>query len=419
MGKVIITEQKNRLLLTVFDEKKPVLMETAALPEQEGMLGNIYLARVQDVVKSIHGAFLALSDKQTVYLPLSDKDTYLCANRCLKEGEFPRQGDEIVVQVTGEALKTKQPTVSANLTLTGQYCVCSYFGHGLTFSKKLDAETKSILAEEIKSADLPGRKKYKFTIRTNAGSLTDFKPVLEEMDSFIRIFKELKACYNHRTVYSCLYQTKAELLKVLQNLPLDAYEEIVTDAEAVFELLKKESVQIPSTAPVSQMLPAAQDAAVYLYQGKALRFYRDEMLSLSKLYSIKTHLAEALSRKVWLACGGYLVIEPTEAMVVIDVNSGKTETRDKKNNHYFLKVNLEAAKEIARQLRFRNYSGIIMVDFINMESKADQKKLMSYLDACLKEDKVPTRAVDMTALGIVEITRKKINKPLADYFKSF
>ena len=417
MGKVIITEQKNRLLITVFDEKKPVLMETAALPEQESILGNMYLARVQDVVKSIHGAFLALSDKQTVYLPLSNKDTYLCANRSLKEGEFPRQGDEIVVQVTGEALKTKQPTASANLTLTGQYCVCSYFGHGLTFSKKLDAEIKAALEEEIRSADLPGRKKYKFTIRTNAGSLTDFKPVLDEIGSFIRIFDELAECYGHRTIYSCLYQTKAEVLKVLQNIPLEAYEEIVTDRDDVFALLKKESVQLPDAVPVSKAVPAAFDTAVYRYQGKKLRLYRDEMISLSKLYSIETHLTEVLSKKVWLSCGGYLVIEPTEAMIVIDVNSGKTETRDKKNQNYFLKVNLEAAKEIARQLRLRNYSGMILVDFINMESKTDKNRLMSYLDTCLKEDKVPTRLVDMTALGIVEITRKKISKPLADYFK--
>lgn len=417
MGKVIITEQMNRLLITVFNETKPVCMETTVMPEQESILGNIYIARVQDVINSIHGAFLFLSDKQSLYLPLSEKDTYLCANRSLKEGELPRQGDELVVQVTGEAIKTKPPKASSELTLTGQFCVCSYFGHGLTFSKKLDADTKAALESEIKAAELPGRKKYKFTIRTNAGNLADYKPVLDEMASFIRIFDELTECYKHRTVYSCLYQTQAELLKVLQNIPLNDYEEIVTDVESVFSLLKKEAVEIKGAFPESKVLPATQCREEYRYRDKLLRFYRDELISLSKLYSIETHLAEALSKKVWLSCGGYLIIEPTEAMTVIDVNSGKTEGRDKKNDAYFLKVNMEAAKEIARQLRLRNYSGIIMVDFINLDSSADKKKLMSYLNECLKEDKVPTRAVDMTALGIVEITRKKTNKPLADYFK--
>lgn len=390
MGKVIITRQKNRLLVTLFDEKKPILMETAPLPADEGILGNIYLAYVQDVVKSIHGAFLSIADKQTVYLPLSEKVSYLCANRSIETGELPRQGDELVVQITGEALKTKQPTASGDLTMTGQYVVCNFMGHGIVFSKKLDPEKKSELETLIKNAELPGRKNYRFTIRTNAGNLSDVNPLLEEIKHFIQVFDELKECYKYRKVNSCLYKSDQEIVKVIKNFPLSSYEEIVTDDETVYKLLKDSE--------------------------KTVRFYKDEMISLSKLYSIETHLEEALSKKVWLPCGGYLIIEPTEAMVVIDVNSGKTDPRDKKNTDYFLKVNLEAAKEIARQLRLRNYSGMIMVDFINMENKSHKEKLIKDFDLFLKEDRIPTRLIDMTALGIVEITRKKINKPLADFF---
>ena len=131
---------------------------------------------------------------------------------------------------------------------------------------------------------------------------------------------------------------------------------------------------------------------------------------------METHLREALSKKVWLPCGGYLVIEPTEAMTVIDVNSGKAECKSKKKDSFYLKVNLEAAAETARQLRLRNCSGMIMVDFINMEAAKDKEKLLAALDGYLKEDKIHTRLVDMTPLGIVEITRKKVSKPLADYF---
>lgn len=390
MGKVIITKQKNRLLITLFDDKRPVLMETAALPAEEGILGNIYLAKVQDVVKSINGAFLTIADQQTVYLPLSSKTSYLCANRKLDDGELPRQGDELVVQITGEALKSKQPTASCNLNMAGQYVVGDFFGHGIVFSKKLDAEKKAELENIIKSADLPGRKNYRFTVRTNAGELSDIAPLLDEMKTFIHRFDELKECYKYRKIHTCLYRSEQEVVRVIRNLPLASYEEIVTDEESVFTLLKDEE--------------------------KPIRLYKDEMLTLSKLYSMDTHLAEALSKKVWLPCGGYLVIEPTEAMVVVDVNSGKTDARDKKNADYFLKVNLEAAREIARQLRLRNYSGMIMVDFINMENKSHKDKLMKQLDSFLKEDKIPTRLVDMTALGIVEITRKKISKTLADFF---
>ena len=113
------------------------------------------------------------------------------------------------------------------------------------------------------------------------------------------------------------------------------------------------------------------------------------------------------------------MIEPTEAMVVIDVNSGKAESKGKKSQDYYMKINLEAAAEVARQLRLRNYSGMIMVDFISMEAKEDNDVLLSKLDAYLKEDRVKTRLVDMTALGIVEITRKKESKPLSEWMRNY
>ena len=391
MGKLIITEYKDRLLSVLFDEKRPCFMECISLPSEEKKLGNIYIAKVRDVISGIHGAFLTISEKETVFLPLDEKKELLVASGAFKEGTPIRQGDEIVVQITKEALKTKQPVASGELTLTGKYCVCSYFGHGLSFSKKLPVFKKTELEETIRNANLPGRKKYKFTIRTNAGSLTDFEPLFEEMQAFIQIFDELTETYKHRTVYSCLYHAEAEVLRCIKNIPSEAYDEIVTDVEAVFSLVQSENPE-------------------------KVRFYKDEMLSLSKLYSIETHLKEALSKKVWLPCGGYLIIEPTEAMIVIDVNSGKTEHKDRKNEKYLLKVNLEAAEEIARQLRLRNYSGMIMVDFINLEKPEDKEQLLQHFDACLKQDKVPTRLIDMTALGIVEITRKKISRPLADFF---
>ena len=146
------------------------------------------------------------------------------------------------------------------------------------------------------------------------------------------------------------------------------------------------------------------------------RLYQDGLLPLRNLYSIETHLQEALGKKVWLPCGGSLVIEPTEAMVVIDVNSGKAQCRVKKNQDFYLKINLEAAKETARQLRLRNYSGMILVDFINMDSKEDNQKLLTALDGYLRKDRIRTDLVDMTALGIVEITRKRVSRPLSEFF---
>lgn len=393
MGKLIITRQKNRLLCVLFDDKKPYLMETTALPQEEGILGRIFLAKVKDVVHGINAAFLSVSNEQTVYLSLADCKELLCTNRPLTTGEKIRQGDELVIQISGEALKTKQPTASTDFTLTGQYLVCRYWGHGVRYSKKLTDEKKKRIEEVIRNANIPGRKKYQFTVRTNAENLTDFAPLLEEMSAFIQVFDAITDTCRHRTCYTCFYKPETEIVRTIRNLPMNSYEEIVTDEADVCSILKA------------------------AFPEKTIRFYQDEMLSLGKLYSIDTHLKEALSKKVWLSCGGYLVIEPTEAMVVIDVNSGKMESKRKKSKDYFLKINLEAAKEVARQLRLRNYSGMIMVDFINMESEEDNQKLLACLDAYLKEDKIRTRLVDMTALGIIEITRKKVSKPLGDFFE--
>ena len=128
-------------------------------------------------------------------------------------------------------------------------------------------------------------------------------------------------------------------------------------------------------------------------------------------------MKRALDQKVWLPSGGYLVIEPTEAMVVIDVNSGKASGgKGAEKKKLYLQTNLEASREIARQLRLRNDSGMIMVDFINLESEQEEQILMKALAEELQKDKVKTRLVDMTPLGIVEITRKKVSRPLRDFF---
>lgn len=389
MGKIVIIKRNHRLLLFLMENNRPSLIQVSSLLKESSMLGNIYLAKVTNIVQGLQAAFLSVSKDETAFLPLSGIKELLVANKEPGEEIILKQGDEVVIQITREAQKKKPPAASGSLTLTGQYLVCSYFGHGIAYSKKLSKEKKEEIREVIHKAEIKGRKKYQFTVRTNAGNLTDYTPMLEEMAYFSNIFEKLSASYRHRTCFSCLYHTEPEILQQIKGIPLTAYEEIVTDEKEVYEFLR-------------EALPDNQ-----------IRFYQDDMLSLAALYSVETHIKQALTPKVWLPSGGYLIIEPTEAMVVIDVNSGKgSAAKGSAGKQMYLKTNLEAAEEIARQLRIRNYSGIIMVDFINMESEKDNSMLLEKLDRCLKEDSVYTRLVDMTALGIVEITRKKVSKPL-------
>ena len=142
-----------------------------------------------------------------------------------------------------------------------------------------------------------------------------------------------------------------------------------------------------------------------------LNLYDDPFYPMDKLYSTKTILERALKERVWLKTGGYLVIQPTEALTVIDVNSGKTVSKAG-SEEGALKVNLEAAREAARQIRLRNLSGIIIIDFINMDAEENVERLMREFRIHLAKDPIQATLVDITPLNLVEVTRKKVHKPL-------
>ena len=146
-----------------------------------------------------------------------------------------------------------------------------------------------------------------------------------------------------------------------------------------------------------------------------LKLYDDPSFPLDKLYSTQTILEKALRERAWLKTGGYLIIQPTEALTVIDVNSGKAAAKAgsrTQSEDGAMKVNLEAAREAAKQIRLRNLSGIIIIDFINMGSEENTQQLLHEFRFYLSKDPIQTSLVDMTPLGLVEVTRKKVRRPL-------
>ena len=138
---------------------------------------------------------------------------------------------------------------------------------------------------------------------------------------------------------------------------------------------------------------------------------KDDMMSLSALYSVNTILEKALAKKVWLKSGAYIVIEYTEALTIIDVNSGKAIAGKSTNVETFMKINIEAAREIADQLRLRNISGIIIIDFIEIP-KSKEKELINAMEKFLKEDSTKSNVADITKLGLMELTRRRTGKPV-------
>ena len=394
-GKLLLTPYKNKILLLHIQDNRLIFAQ-AFSAKNESILGNIYVGKVTNVVKNIDAAFVEIYPGQICFLPLKE-----CRHAILTNRVFDKRilaGDEIIVQVVKEAAKTKQPSVTANISFTGTYCVVTTGKKKIGYSNKLKVYEKEKLEKFsseffTESENLTHALGYVF--RTNCRELHgNFEPLSEELAALTQKADDFLNTAVHRTCYSLLAESPAPFLSALKSMYQNEYDEIITDDKELYEKLK------------------GCDGLPY----EKIRFYEDERLSLQKLYSVETKLSEALSKQVWLKSGGYLVIEPTEALTVIDVNTGKSIGKCTPEEHYF-RTNKEAALEIARQLKLRNLSGIIIVDFINMESKEMEEELMGVLKNSLKGDSIKTSVVDITPLGLVEITRQKINKPLAEQMR--
>lgn len=325
---------------------------------------------------------------QTGYYSMTDNPVPIHAH-C---GSGPlREGDEIVVQIAKEAVKTKDPVLTSNLNFTGIYAVLTAGKRVIGFSSKIrDKEWKERVRPVLEQL-LDGQ--AGIIVRTNAYGMEDL--LFQEIASLMEEYKSVLQKAEFRTCKSLLYQAEPEYCRRLKGLPKDSLEEIVTDDAEVFDTL---------TRYLKRTQPKALDR---------LRFYQDSLLPLWKLYSLESAMEHACQKHVWLKSGGYLVIEPTEAMTVIDINTGKYSGKKNLTDTIRL-INLEAAAEICRQIRLRNLSGIIMIDFIDMETEEDKALLMDTLRAYALQDSVKTTVVDMTQLNLVEMTRKKEKRPLRE-----
>ncbi len=417
MDRFIITNaelkgQEFQICALVSENKKLIELYPKRLG-QNHILGNIYVGKVEHIVKNINAAFVQITSSVKCYLPLEDLKHPVFTKKYSSAKKQIAAGDELLVQVVKEAIKTKNPSVTTNLTLSGKYIALTVGKPGIrTSSKRLDnAQTNfTQLLEQIENSCFQTAE-YGVTVDANVKD--------DEKDALFEELSQLKETYErlinesvHRTAYSLVYKAPAFYLDLFQNLKKSNLSRVVTDDRTVFEEICF-ACSIPKEALFTKgSVPSPVDEFTVLH-GISLQFYRDPLLSLSALYNLKEGIGAALSERVWLKSGAYLVIQPTEALTVIDVNTGKNCSKQEKEEH-FLKVNLEASDEIARQLRLRNLSGIIIVDFVNLHQKDAREQLTSYLGRRLKEDPVQTTLVDITRLGLVEITRRKVRSPLSE-----
>lgn len=393
MNELVITNYKNSLISAVYENKNMVQV-SACRKKPTACVGNIYVGRVDNIIKNINAAFVNISEQLSCYLDLSGEGTPLFVKK-----QSPKKisiGDEIIVQVTKEEVKTKAPVVSASFSLTGKYVVLMHGGSGIQISKKI---TQKAVRNSLKTLlEAYTGEAFGLVVRTNA---VHAAPEELEAETKQLCSEYEQICKNgiHQARYTLLRQELPPYLLQLRDSRELLMSKVVTNIPAVYkefeEFLKKYPMKTADGSNIA--LEFAEDANDLVIR-----------------YKINHFMDKALHRMVYLNSGATIVIDPTEALTVIDVNTGKAIAGKKLTEETFFAINMEAAREIAAQIRLRNLSGIILIDFINLSDPAKEEALKDELRNLFKADSVQTEVVDITKLGLMEITRKKVYKTLAE-----
>lgn len=393
-SELIITKKEHHNLSVLVRDRKVIQMHAEPLCAQPDVIpkvGDIYVGKVRNIVKNINAAFVEFSKGQMGYLSLSDKILPIHAQECSNHKNRILVGDEIIVQIKREASKTKPPTLTGAVDITGRYAALTIGRTGCSVSKKVrDKARRDYLRSLLKEYE---SEQYSLIARTNCEDAPE-ELLKREIEQLLKRYQAVLEHGRHRTVFTRLETAPAGFLCDIRDGYAAEVERILTDDEELYTITKDY---------LQEQMPEELDKLILWDASQG---------SLNALYNIDRELEHALMPKVWLKSGAYLVIQPTEALVSIDVNTGKAISGKKEVQKTFYKVNLEAAREIAKQLRLRNLSGMILIDFIDMDAAEDNQSLMELLRQEVRKDPVQTTVVDMTKLGLVELTRKKVKKTL-------
>lgn len=370
MMKTVFTEYNNCIVAILFDEQKVVSVR-AYNPDTPSLIGNIYLGRVEKCVKNIDAAFIDIGDGKKGYLSLKDNDVKgIC------------EGMKLPVQVIKDAIKTKDAVLSTTLEIAGRYVVSTRDGVGeIYFSKKLNTIARKRLTEALPK-NFGG---ISVTIRTAAGDAY-IEDILKEIAQHKEIFEDIFQKTKQAKCGDLLYCNGTELSEIISDYSDNGCREFISEDAGILSEISRTNNKL------------------------MLTLHKNGNASLSEIYKTNAIIEELISRRVWLKSGAYLYIDAVEAMTVIDVNTGKNVSKTANFEQTILNVNMEAATKIAEQIRLRNISGIIVIDFINMKNTESKDKLFKYLKTELKKDKIKTELIDRTALDLYEIVREKKKK---------
>lgn len=392
---LVITTYRNQLLTALYEND--MLMELWFEPLGDHVrVGDIYIGKVKHIVPNIQAAFVEIQPGIMGYYSLKENTVHHFTN--LKKNDKVIAGDELVVQVSKENLKTKAWSLTSRLSLPSRYIVLNADKENIQISSKIKSEPERSRLKAIVDSAMQAEKHIGFMVRTEAQGKAE-EEIMSELSALQVDYNRIMSIADKRTCLSKLHGGDTIYLQLMKRYMSSSDLTITTDQYEIYHAMQVFLSRYPEESALN------------------LKYYEDAGYPLIKLKGIEAQLDKALQKRVWMKSGGYLIIEPTEALTVIDVNTGKAIGHQNMEQHFF-KINMEAAKEVCRQLRLRNISGIIVVDFINMKNEAHLQELMQYMRSEAANDSIQTTVVDRTALQLVEITRKKTRRSLAEQIRS-
>jgi ribonuclease G len=444
---IIINATANEIRIAITEDKRlaELYVET---PEKERMVGDIYLGKVAKVMPGIRAAFIDIGHKQDAFLHFSDIGSSLNEYSSLigdddsevdvdddndedEESTVPqstgavspqvtapprvaspppsqpsgrsngkthaipdlKSGQDIIIQVTKEPVGKKGVRVTSEVSLPGRFLVLLPFDGKIGVSKKLTNFKEKRRLRKIVRSILP--EGFGVIIRTVAQD-KDEGVLKQDLEGLISTWREIEKSVKTEQAPSLLYKDMATTSSVIRDLFTDSVERVVVDSRKLFKEIRA-YVKLNS----SNLL-------------EKLELYKDKE-PVFDVFGVEREIAIALSRKVWLKSGGYIIIDQTEAMFVIDVNSGRyAAKREQELNS--LRTNLESSREICRQLRLRDIGGIIVIDFIDLEDDKNRKKVYDELRKEFRRDRAKVTVLPMTEIGLVQITRQRIRQNILHSF---
>ncbi|MCP4355905.1 MAG: Rne/Rng family ribonuclease [Proteobacteria bacterium] len=415
------------LVVNVFEnETRVALLENKNIVElyidrgdDSNINGNIYKGRVQRVLPGMQAAFIDVGLKQAAFIHVNDlikrdihdieeddifndeieevdedKISYKQKKKDInKENhsieDYIKEGQEILVQVAKSPISTKGARVTCHISLPGRYLVLMPTVDHIGISRRIEDEGER---ERLKELILSLRKDNMGYIFRTAGEAIESENLLNEMELLSNSWEKIKEKSIGASVPTLIHKDLTITLRAMRDLLTHEAKKLIIDSRSVFEIAQSFLKEIMPELNVS------------------IEYY-DDKEPIFDVYNLEGDIFRALKNKVWLKSGGYIIIEQTEALVSIDINTGRYVGKFN-FEETILKTNLEAVKEIAYQIRLRNIGGIIVIDFIDMEKQSHQEKVYNALVGQLGKDKCKTNILPMSDIGLVQMTRKRVRKSL-------